>query len=242
MVIWLRGEGGVGIQAGADVVRREDLARLSDIEHGFVDLQEVGARWLAEAHGEAAAVRAAAEEEARQVLEAAQLQFERSARLGYASGRRQAADALHAEMLARVGDDRRALLCMRERLAGIVLRAVERITMDEDRAGLFRRAAAQLGRALEEASFLTVSVHPQDGPAARAAFAEAARQMDWPVVAEVLDDAAASPGDCRCEWDYGVFDASLSIQLRAVQAAVRLALAGGQHEAGADDALEHGAA
>jgi type III secretion protein L len=223
MLIWLRGDASaVGIDS--DVIRREDMSALSDIDQGFIDLQQHGARLLSQKHQEAAVLMETAERQAEKLLFAAQKKFDNSARLGYASGVRQATEKLHAYMLERMLDDRQTLARMQERLADIVVKAVRQLTMSDDRDGLYQRAATTVGRELSHASFLSVTVHPDDAARVRTVFATIAEQMRWPVAAEIIENQHAAPGACLCEWDYGIFDGGLNVQLQALQHAVKKVL------------------
>jgi type III secretion protein L len=222
MAIWLRKEGSaVGIDG--DVIRREELASLTEIDRGFIDMQQHAARMVSEARARAEIIVAEAEEKASAIFDAAEKKFENCARLGYAAGKQNAVAEVHAAMLDRSLQDKRALGAMQERIGGLVLRAVEQI-IDGDRAALFKRAAAILGRELADASFLTVTVNPSDAQTVRSVFREIGEEMSWPIQANVVEDNGTSQGHCLCEWDYGVLDASLKTQLKSLRSSIRKAI------------------
>lgn len=229
MAIWLRKEGGIGIDG--DVIRREELAALTEIDRDLAGMKQHAARIVGEAQTRAEQIVADAKKDAAGIREAAQKKYENSARLGYAAGNQKAVAEVHAAMLERSVQDRRALAAMRERIAAIVMRAVEQ-TIDSDREALFKRAAKILSREMADASFLSVTVHPSDAAAVRSVFREIGEQMAWPIQANVIEDVRAEKGHCLCEWDYGVLDAGLTTQLKGLCSAIRKTIrAGNQPDA-----------
>jgi type III secretion protein L len=219
MVIWLRGDTGP-LGVGGDVVRREDVAQLLALDAAAQALDARGAALLVEAEQRAAAIVAAAEARAAAIEADAERRTAGSTRLGYAAGHRQGLADAHARMQAGARDGRAALQSMRERLAAIVFAAARKLLTDAPRESLFRRAADLVGAELEQASFLTVTVHPDDAAHVHQVFAGTA----WAVRPAIVEDAALAPGSCVCEWDDGVLDAGLPAQLAALRQSLDRAL------------------
>lgn len=219
MVIWLRGERSpLGLDQ--DVVRREALAQVLELDQGWQAIEQRGAALLAEARAQADALVAQAEARAAAIVADAERRVAGSTRLGYAAGRQQGLDAVHAQMQARARDDRAVLLAMRERLAEVVFRAVQRLLARAPHHGLYQRAAEMVSAELDQASFLTVTVHPGEAAQVRKLFNAAG----LPLRPTIIEDAAAGEGACLCEWDYGVLDAGLPSQLAALRKSLRQAL------------------
>jgi type III secretion protein L len=141
-------------------------------------------------------------------------------RLGYAAGHRQGLADAHARMEAGARAGREALMAMRERLAAVVFAAARKLLTEAPRESLFRRAADLVGAELEQASFLSVTVHPDDAAHVRQVFG----RPGWTLRPTVVEDAALAPGSCVCEWDDGVLDAGLPAQLAALRRALGQAL------------------
>jgi type III secretion protein L len=219
MVIWLRGDNGP-LGLGADVLRREQLAQVLELDQGWQAIEQRGAALLADARARAQAIVAAAEGEADAIVADAERRTANSARLGYAAGRQQALNDHHARMRERVRGDQAALAAMRERLTAIVYQAVQKLLACTARDGLFQRAAEMVGAEIEQASFLSVTVHPDDAYKVRQLFGEAG----WTVRPTIIEDAGAGVGACLCEWDAGVLDAGLPAQLAALRKSLRQAL------------------
>jgi type III secretion protein L len=73
---------------------------------------------------------------------------------------------------------------------------------------------------LQSQARLTVRVCADEIEPARAAFAKAVQAGTLNAAFEVLADDRAEPGHCQCEWDHGVADASLRVQLAALRQAL----------------------
>ena len=233
MVIWLKsdrhydvaGEARVGLDA--DVIPREAFGTLLEIDSAYVQAQADREAALARAHAEAEAIVAKARAEAQALLDEARSQYEEAAAAGYQDGEERAL----ADWMARQADActqaRELQIKMRERLAQIVTVAVEQIVQVQQSAQLFEKALSTVDRIVEGATYLRVSVSPEDYETAREAFdrlSERWRELGRPFSVSVAADKRLAPGSCLCESDFGAVDASLATQLRAMRSAVSRAL------------------
>lgn len=231
MIVWLRqhtaepvGYGGrLGVGVEGDVVPRETLARLVELDQGYLALQQQHREVLAAAHDEAEALRAQAADDARAVREAAQHEFDTAAARGFEAGRHAALAEWYTHT-ARILAQRHAMqTSLSARIAELVVAAVEKIVAAESPAALFARAAQAVERIVDGGSYLRVRVHPDEREAAAAAFEQVAahwHELGRPVPLTVNADRALSRGACICETDIGSIDASLDVQLDAIRTAV----------------------
>ncbi|CAJ0778554.1 type III secretion system stator protein SctL [Ralstonia holmesii] len=218
MVIWLRRDAPLGI--GSDVIRAEDYRHVVELDAAWQAVEEAREAALAQAHAQAEAIVAQAQANADELLRQAEQRAQRSAKLGYAAGQRRALEDFHASMAARAYDDDEATRREEDRLIATVMQAVEHVVLESDRQALFARVAATLGRVLQSQARLTVRVCADEIEPARAAFAKAVQTGSLNAAFEVLADDRAEPGHCQCEWDHGVADASLRVQLAALRQAL----------------------
>ncbi|CAJ0802003.1 Yop proteins translocation protein L [Ralstonia psammae] len=218
MVIWLRRDAALGV--GSDVIRAEDYRHVVDLDAAWQAVQAARDAAVADAHAQAEAIVAEARATADEILRQADQRAQRSAKLGYAAGQRRALEDFHASMATRAHDDAEATRREEDRLATTVMQAVEQVVLETDRQALFARVAATLGRVLQSQSRLTVRVCADEIDAARAAFAKAVQTGTLNAAFEVLADDRAELGHCQCEWDHGVADASLRVQLAALRQAL----------------------
>ena len=218
MVIWLRRDAPLGI--GSDVIRAEDYRHVVELDAAWQAVEEAREAALAQAHAQAEAIVAQAQANADELLRQAEQRAQRSAKLGYAAGQRRALEDFHASMAARAYDDDEATRREEDRLIATVMQAVEHVVLESDRQALFARVASTLGRVLQSQARLTVRVCADEIEPARAAFAKAVQTGSLNAAFEVLADDRAEPGHCQCEWDHGVADASLRVQLAALRQAL----------------------
>jgi type III secretion protein L len=245
MVIWLRSpyrladDDGVRLGANSDVVPRETFGALMHIEAAYVQLDADRQQAIVRARAEADALIAAALEEATRLLDNAKREYDAAAERGYRDGEQRAV-AQWLERLANFGDDERRLqVRMRERLARIVTVAVEQIVQVQHAEALFERALDVVDRIVEGATYVRVSVSPDDHDKACMAFERLSarwRELGRPFPLTVVADRRLAPGSCICESDFGAVDASLTTQLSAMRTAVARALKRSLEEAGEEDA------
>ncbi|RKP44561.1 type III secretion system stator protein SctL [Trinickia fusca] len=239
MVIWLRHPnvelsrdaetlGGIGVEEDSGILRREAFATVVALD----DAQDVCRREyeaiLADARQRAEDITARADEEALALLEQAQEEYESAERRGYDDGKAQALADWYARVAEHGAEQRDMQTLLRERLAELVVVAVEQIVRSEDTSALFARSSAALDRIADGCSYLKVRVHPDDYEAASREFARFAtewRERGRAVPVSVMADRELGVGACICESDLGMVDASLSTQLAAMRAAVERALA-----------------
>ncbi|MEF9414868.1 MULTISPECIES: type III secretion system stator protein SctL [Ralstonia solanacearum species complex] len=218
MVIWLRREAALGVSS--DVIRAADRHRVVELDAAVQAVYEERDAVLAAARAKAEAIVAQARAVADDLIKDANERAANSEQLGYAEGQRKALAEFHASMVARAYSEAESTRRVEARLQTAVMQAVERIVLESDRQALFARVASTLGGVLQSQARLTLRVCPAELDAARAAFARAVEGGLLNATVEVLADDSTNPGDCRCEWDHGVADASLSVQLAALRKAI----------------------
>ncbi|WP_177313439.1 type III secretion system stator protein SctL [Burkholderia ubonensis] len=233
MGIWLRrasdayGDGGPGIGSESDVIRRDALGVLLELDAACVQVQKARSTLLDRARIEAAEILATAEERAALLLTEARQQRDEAAEQGYREGR-QRAQLEWMERLAEAGDLRRSVqLGMRERLAEIVMLAVEQIVRAEGSRALFTRALDKIEHIVDGAAYVRIAVHPDDHADARKilrALATRWRKAGRSIPLRIVKDPRVARGSCLCESDSVVVDVGVDAQLQAMRLAAGRAL------------------
>jgi type III secretion protein L len=238
------------VGAARDIVRAEEFAALIELDAACETLAEARDALLADAHARAQQIVAEANAQAAQLCDNARRQYRDAAQEGYRAGSERAltdwferlaqAENAHANLQAR----------MRERLAGIVISAVEQIIRVEQRDLLFERALSEVDRIADGAAYLRVIVHPEDLAIAQQTFSRLSarwRELGQNFPLYVAANLDVQPGNCVCESDLGTIDASLDTQLRAMRDAVsrvlkRASAMSEPESAGRAESLEQSAA
>lgn len=244
MVIWLRNPNvelngdarlstDVGIAGDGDILRREAYTAVVALDDAGEACRVRHRAMLADAERRAQEIVARAEAEALALIEQAQEEYAGAERRGYEAGQTRAIGDWYARVTRHAAEQRDLHERLRDRLAELVVVAVEQIVRTEDTGALFARSAAALDRIAQGCSYLKVRVHPDDHDAAAREFGRFAHEMHQRgrmAQVTVVADRELAPGACLCESDLGTVDASLATQLAAIRAAVERALA---HEAAA---------
>jgi type III secretion protein L len=212
MVIWLKSDP-KAVAIDADVVRAEELGRVTDLSEALEALDELVQATMCDATKRATELVEAARREADAFVEAAWRKFHNSARLGYAAGHRRAVADAHARFLASLRSEQEQLHGSADRLSRIVMKAVEQVIAESDRDALIRRVALTVARSIDDATHLGVTVSPVDAERAQRLFGELGQGAVPPLNIDVIVDDQAEAGNCICEWDYGVVEANLGVQL-----------------------------
>ncbi|MBN3759791.1 type III secretion system stator protein SctL [Burkholderia sp. Ac-20365] len=210
-----------------DIVPRETFGMLATIDDVYGRVEAERQAILAAAQIEREQVLQSARAEAAALIASAAREREAAEERGYAEGVARGEAQWIERIAALSADAQRLQNSMRNRMAELVVLAVEQLVRTESAQALFARATDTIDRIVEGSANLRVSVHPGDLDAARAAFDEfdaRLRTLGRPVPLAVVADPRLEPGACVCESDLGIVDASLSTQLDSMRAAIVRAL------------------
>ncbi|MFM0735965.1 type III secretion system stator protein SctL [Paraburkholderia xenovorans] len=223
MVIWLDHAAREGWSLGIDqdVLSGDEFATLMDLDATLVQARADADALLAAAREEASAIVEAARQEADALTAELDEKFESSGRLGYAAGLQRGIDEIHRTIQSRIRNEQQSARIAQERLAGLVMKAVEQVVLESDRDALFARVGATLARVIDSESYVTLTVCALDHAPTRQMLKQVAEQAGWKGGFDVRIDPDAAPGTCICEWDCGVLDASLPAQLTALRRALK---------------------
>ncbi|WP_153099967.1 FliH/SctL family protein [Paraburkholderia hayleyella] len=219
MVIWLR-TSHASVALADDVVQAHDWAELVRLDEASGYATRAAEAQREQAQREADAIVRRAHWSAACVLDLAHLRADSHARHCEDSGRQRALVHEHAAHLRYVMAGQAALQDVQTRITQIVEQTVAQIVGEVPRAHVFAHVARTVGLHLEAASFLHITVAPDECTLAAAAFAEVCLAHRWLVQPKVQADPALAAGTCVCEWDHGVLHASLEAQLRALAQAL----------------------
>ena len=222
MVIWIdRNElDDRAIGFDQDVLRRDEVFKVLDIDSTLTEARNDAAAMIAAAHVLAESITLDANSQAETLLSEAKEKYDNSGRLGYAAGLRRGTEDIHDTMQQRVRSERESARLSEQRLVRVVMKAVEQVVLETDRAALLARVGVTLARVIDGESYVSLTVHPEDQMQARLMLEKIAAEAGWEGGFDVLVDASAGVGSCLCEWDYGVLDAGLNAQFAALRRAL----------------------
>lgn len=217
------------------IVPREELAQFEALQDLLQSLRQDLQQVRDQARNAAAAVRAAAEQQAAERLRQAEAEAEALCREAHAQGLQQGHADAAAQWHARHHDALRhrqdSLKSQREGVARLVVAAVEQMVTTEAPQARFEKALSQVGELSRGGGVATLRVHPGERAAAQEAVRHTANLREASLVIEVLADSGLPLGGCVFESDLGMLDASLEVQLAGLK---RLLDAEAERQAGND--------
>jgi type III secretion protein L len=223
MVVWLRRDKeGIAIPDG--IIRRDDWLHVGSLDESFLSIEAQRAAILDEAREQAERILEAASEQADQIRQDAEESAHRLYDEAYESARQSAIDEWAAALLNSSLETHKQLRQQRERMARIVLAAVEKIVPLQDSQGTYRQVLRTLSKSMQDVRYVTVRVCPEELAYAETALRELAKNSALGKLIEVAGDDRLSQGACLVESDQGVIDLSLNSQIKALRAAVALSI------------------
>jgi type III secretion protein L len=242
MIIWLDPNRPTGPQLALaltdGVLSADEFACALDVREAYARAHEAGIAVANAAHERAQMILHDARTQAEALDRASALRRAENEAAGYDDGRRAALEDVHHALQAQMGAEREALRRAESRLAATVMRAVEQVVLETDRAALYARTRMTLQRVIDTQAYVCLRVHPVDAAHAKETLEVASRLAGWTGGYEVVSDAQLRHGDCCCEWDYGVLDAGLEAQLNAIRRALVLAAQDGADDAGFEQSMD----
>jgi type III secretion protein L len=142
MVVWLRRDKeGIAIPDG--IIRRDDWLHVGSLDESFLSIEAQRAAILDEAREQAERILEAASEQADQIRQDAEESAHRLYDEAYESARQSAIDEWAAALLNSSLETHKQLRQQRERMARIVLAAVEKIVPLQDSQGTYRQVLSR---------------------------------------------------------------------------------------------------
>jgi type III secretion protein L len=223
MVVWLRKQQeGIAIPDG--VIRRDSWLAVGSLDAAFVAVEELRQKTLQEAQDAANAIVEGAHHRAEGILAKAHKDAEVMFEVAKESGWQDGADKWAAAMINNAREAQQQLRQQRERMARIVISAVEKIIPLQDPQGTYRQVLKMLTKSMQTIRYVSVRVALQDAEYAESSLRELAKGTTLGKLIEVIGDERLAPGACLVETDQGIIDLSLNSQLKALRAAITLSV------------------
>lgn len=163
--------------------------------------------------------------------------YEQARQDGWQQGIDEAKALMSARLAAAVVAKQLALVDLSPILVNIVSSAMSLLLKNADPARLLTSSMEAVGGLLKKAQWAKLRVHPSHAEMARRTLGQSSANLGSLTSIAVVADATLAPEDCIFETDVGIADASLSVQLQAINTALEAAIASLVHKAGSVQAL-----
>lgn len=224
MAIWLRrDQDGVAVKDG--IVRRDAWVHVAELDAAFTSIEESRIQMLQVAEQGAQRILEDAEEAAGERRAAVELEAQKIFDTAQAEGIQAGIDEWNYLAIRRAKESREQLRQQRERMARIVIAAVEKIVPLQDPQGIYRQVLRMLSKSMQTVRYVIVRVCPDELAHAESTIRELSAGSAFANLIDVIADERLATGACLVESDQGIVDLSLTSQLIALRAAIALSVA-----------------
>ncbi|MDR0727589.1 MAG: HrpE/YscL family type III secretion apparatus protein [Puniceicoccales bacterium] len=159
-----------------------------------------------------------AQAEAKKIIGGAKAAFETERKKGHAAGMAEGKQELSELMMSVTAKRMESFERFEESIVNIVMRSVKRIIGEMDNAQRLKAIVHNALSAVRNQKRVVVRVNPEQATAVRESIGGIAKggDGDAPFV-EVIADGRLHANDCIIETEIGTVDASLDIQLKAIE-------------------------
>ncbi|MDR2806677.1 MAG: HrpE/YscL family type III secretion apparatus protein [Puniceicoccales bacterium] len=158
----------------------------------------------------------------QQIFEEAKKYYESEAKRGYEKGYATGKAQMTQQLIEIAGKSSNDFKQLENSIVSLVLKALRRIIGDFDQGELIVRVVRQALKMVKNQREAILKISPQDSQAVRDRLNEILADgfVDY---LEITPDSRLAPGTCILETDIGVIDASLEVQLEAIENAFKAA-------------------
>ena len=173
---------------------------------------------------DAQAILDAARAEAKNIVDTAQAEFDRQSAAGYEDGMTAGRMDIAERMIDSVAKTVNYVSSLEKSVVDLVMKALRKILgdmPDRDRVAQVVKSALAVARTQRT---VTVRVHPEDADHVKSQLAVITKPYPGVQFLEVTPDVRLTRGACILESEVGVVDASLEVQLQAIENSLKRTL------------------
>ena len=177
--------------------------------------------YLAAAQHQAETLLATAQHQAETLLATAQQEYARQQQRGYADGMNAAKLEMAEQLISTAERTVDYFADLEDQVAQLVMMALRKILGEFDDAERTLRVARNALQIVRNQPQVTIRVPPAQEPEVRQRLSELLAGFSQIGLVEVAADPRLKIGDCILETEIGVVDASLDVQLQAIERALK---------------------
>ena len=165
-----------------------------------------------------------AQERDKLMLEQTMTVYEQARQSGLQDGLNEAQALMAARLASAAAAKQLALAELSPTLVDIVAGAMLLLLKNADRSQLLSSSFEAVSGLLKRSQWAELRVHPSQADIARRTLSQSSASFGALTPVTVVADATLKPDDCIFETDVGIADASLSVQLQAINTAFEAAI------------------
>ncbi|HAS51189.1 MAG TPA: HrpE/YscL family type III secretion apparatus protein [Gammaproteobacteria bacterium] len=162
-----------------------------------------------------------AQQQAQALLTGASQEYERQKQRGYADGMNEAKMDMAEQMMETAERTVDYFAQVEEKVAALVMTALRKVLGEFDDVDLTLRVVRNALQVVRSQPHVTIRVTPAQEPALRQRLNELLAGYNSVGMVEIVGDPRLGPGGCILETEIGVVDASIDVQLQALERALK---------------------
>jgi type III secretion protein L len=199
------------------ILKWKEYSRLVSVKQLIADAKVEHDGIIQRAQDESAKIIAAAKDEAKKIVDEAKATYESEKKRGYgdgvSSGKEEMADQL-MELATKSAD---SFTKLEKDVIDVVVRAIKKILGDVDKNELITSVVKNALKMVKSQKQAVLKVAPSEATFLRDRVVELTKDTPSIEFLDVVSDAHLAPGSCLLETDLGVVDASVSVQIAAIE-------------------------
>jgi type III secretion protein L len=217
-----KGEKEIEIVPGKRILRADEFLTFGKATAIIDETKALVQRSVADAEARARQIIGDAQAKAKEITDGAQAAFEEERKKGHAAGMEEGKQELANLMMEIAAKKMESFEKFEESIINIVMRSIKRILGEMDNEQLLTAVVHNALSSVRNQKRVIVRVNPDQAPKVRETVETMIKRGDdsTPFI-EVIADGRLQKNSCLIETEIGTVDASLAVQLKAIEKALQ---------------------
>ncbi|MDR0595190.1 MAG: HrpE/YscL family type III secretion apparatus protein [Puniceicoccales bacterium] len=199
------------------VLKWSEYASIVSAKKLLSDAKAEGVDIIKQAHAERDVIVLAAKDEAEKIVEKAKKTYESEKKRGYNDGITSGKEEMADQMMELATKSADSIAKLEKDVIDIVARAIKKILGDVNKNELIASVVKNALKMVKTQKQAVLKVCPSEVSFLRDRVDELTKDTPSIEFLDIVSDAHLSPGSCLLETDLGVVDASVSVQIAAIE-------------------------
>ncbi|MDE6432482.1 MAG: HrpE/YscL family type III secretion apparatus protein [Opitutales bacterium] len=202
------------------ILKKQDYAATISAKAIVSEAEKEKESILNSADAESAKIIASAKEEAEKIVTDAKAVYESEKERGYADGMASGKTEMANQLMALATKNADSFAKMEKDVTDVVVRAIKKIIGDVDKNELITNVVKNALKMIRSQKQATLKVAPSEAAFLREKVTELMKDTPNLEFLDIVSDAHLNPGSCLLETDLGVIDASIDVQIAAIEKSI----------------------
>ncbi|MDR3273972.1 MAG: HrpE/YscL family type III secretion apparatus protein [Puniceicoccales bacterium] len=199
------------------VLKRNEYSSIVSAKQIVADANAERDGIIKQAQAEHNAIILAANEEKKKIIDEAKATYESEKKRGYEDGLSSGKEEMADQLMELATKSAESITKLEKDVIDVVARAIKKILGDVDKNELIASVVKNALKMVKSQKQAVLKVSPSEVSLLRDHIDELTRDTPSIEFLDIVSDAHLSPGSCLLETDIGVVDASVSVQIAAIE-------------------------